>query len=153
MTIRFRHFRHIARAVIVKENKILIAKMKGAHSFLPGGAVEQGEGAKSALRRELQEELGIESCSVGRFLGAMEVFIEEVPNEAYLHEVCHLFEVHVDSLNPTNSPESTESHLEFYWMEFNEENLVSHHVLPTVIQKALTSLYQGNIQWISSIEV
>jgi len=68
-------FRHIARAVIVKDNKILIAKMKGAHSFLPGGGVELGEGSKSALQRELQEELGIESCSVSRFLGAMEVFI------------------------------------------------------------------------------
>ena len=146
-------FRQIARAVIVKQNKILIAKMKGAHSFLPGGGVEPGEGAKSALQRELQEELGIESCSVGRFLGAMEVFIEEVPNEAYLHEVCHLFEVCVDSLNPTSNPVSTESHLEFYWMEFNEENLVSHDVLPTVIQKTLTSLYQGNIQWLSSFEV
>ncbi len=152
MLVLATRFRHIARAVIVKDNKLLIAKMKGSHSFLPGGGVELGEGAKSALRRELQEELGIESCSVGRFLGAMEVFIEEVSNKAYLHEVCHLFEVQVDSLTPSSNPESRESHLEFYWIEFNEENLVSHNVLPTVIQKTLPSLYQRNIQWVSSFE-
>ncbi|WP_179123016.1 NUDIX domain-containing protein [Ferroacidibacillus organovorans] len=153
MLVLATRFRHIARAVIVKEGKILIAMMKGAHSFLPGGGVELGEGAKSALQRELKEELGIESCSVGRFLGAIEVFIEEIPNEAYLHEACHLFEVHVDSLTPSSKPESRESHLEFYWMEFNEENLVSHDVLPKVIQKTLPSLYRGKIQWISSFEV
>ncbi len=35
----------------------------------------------------------------------------------------------------------------------NEENLVSHDVLPIVIQKTLTSLFQGDIQWVSSFEV
>ncbi|QSO54153.1 NUDIX domain-containing protein [Alicyclobacillus curvatus] len=145
-------FRYIARAVIVKENQILIAKVKGAHSFLPGGGVELAEGARSALRRELQEELGIESCRVGRFLGAMEVFFEEVPNEVLIHEVCHLFAVHVDSLEPGVNPTSLESHLEFYWAEFCTESLVRNDVLPTVIQKSLLSLYEGETHWISSFE-
>lgn len=30
-------FRHVARALIIDENKVLICKLKGAHSFLPGG--------------------------------------------------------------------------------------------------------------------
>lgn len=145
-------FRHIARAVIVKDGKVLIARMKGAHSFLPGGGVELAEGAKSAILRELQEELGIESCRVVRFLGAIEVLIEEVPNEVSLHEVCHLFEVHVDSLEPSVNPKSMESHLEFYWTEFHTENLVCHDVLPKVIQKSLLPLYEGATQWVSSFE-
>lgn len=50
-------FRHIARAVVVSDGQILIARMKGAHSFLPGGGIEHGEGAVTALKRELREEL------------------------------------------------------------------------------------------------
>jgi ADP-ribose pyrophosphatase YjhB (NUDIX family) len=64
-------FRHIARAIIVHENKILIARLKGAHSFLPGGGIDLGEGAQNALKRELYEELGAK-CTVKRFIGVVE---------------------------------------------------------------------------------
>ena len=57
---------HIVVAVIYnKNNQILIAQReKGKHQAgkweFPGGKVEQGESAKQALRRELDEELGIQ---------------------------------------------------------------------------------------------
>lgn len=41
-------FRHVVRDVIVHQNRVLIVRLKGAHSFLPGGGVEVGEGFKSA---------------------------------------------------------------------------------------------------------
>ncbi len=57
---------HIVVAVIYnKNNQILIAqRAKGKHQAgkweFPGGKVEQGESAQQALKRELDEELGIE---------------------------------------------------------------------------------------------
>jgi 8-oxo-dGTP diphosphatase len=71
---------------------------------------------------------------------------------ANIHEVCHLFAVHVDSLELGVNPTSLESHLEFYWAEFCTESLVRNDVLPTVIQKSLLSLCEGETHWISSFE-
>lgn len=141
------------RAVIVDQNHILVARLKGAHSFLPGGGVEVGEGAKAALRRELQEELGVSTCQVGRFLGVIEQCYEEIPGEISVHVISHLFEVQVASLDLNTTPVSVEPHLEFYWAELKRESLVSHRVLPEPLQEILPSLiYEGKTQWISTYE-
>lgn len=55
---------HVAVGVIIKDKKILIAqRMSGQHleGFweFPGGKLEKGESAESALARELEEELSI----------------------------------------------------------------------------------------------
>ena len=53
-------FHHLARAVFIHENKILLAQAKGdTNTFLPGGHVEFGESAKETLKREIQEEMGV----------------------------------------------------------------------------------------------
>jgi len=56
---------HVAVAVIVKNNSVLIARRpshvhQGDLWEFPGGKVEAGETVKQALCREMQEELGIE---------------------------------------------------------------------------------------------
>lgn len=120
---------------------------------MPGGGVEVGEGAKSALRRELQEELGITSCHVGRFLGVVEQCYTEVPNEISVHVISHLFEVRVESLNSKTSPQSVEPHIEFYWAELNKGSLVTHNVLPEPIQEMLPSIIcEGKTEWMSTFE-
>ena len=60
-------FHHIVRAVMIKDKKLLVAEYIGHYYFLPGGHVEVGESAESALIRELQEELGV-NCSIKQFL-------------------------------------------------------------------------------------
>ena len=55
----------VVAALIESEGKILIAQRRGDDSFggkweFPGGKVEEGEGDREALRREIREELGVE---------------------------------------------------------------------------------------------
>jgi 8-oxo-dGTP diphosphatase len=62
----------VVAAVMEKDGKVLIArrrkgdKLAGKWEF-PGGKIEPGESPEAALRRELREELGIES-EIGCFL-------------------------------------------------------------------------------------
>src|SRR3989338_5213913 len=63
--------RERVRAVIIDSNKILlINRIKGGNSYwvIPGGAVEQGETHKQAVKRECLEELGIKVRVEGLFL-------------------------------------------------------------------------------------
>jgi 8-oxo-dGTP diphosphatase len=62
----------VAAAVLIEGGRVLLTQRKaGAHLEgkweFPGGKVESGEDPREALRRELQEELGIESV-VGEIL-------------------------------------------------------------------------------------
>ncbi|UOQ49769.1 NUDIX domain-containing protein [Gracilibacillus caseinilyticus] len=53
-------FHHLARGVLAKENKVLVAHALGQkNTFLPGGHIEFGESAMDALIREVREELGV----------------------------------------------------------------------------------------------
>ena len=63
----------VTAAILVKDGKILIARRKaGDHQAdkweFPGGTVKQNETAQACLKREMQEEFGI-NVSVGRIFG------------------------------------------------------------------------------------
>lgn len=65
--------KHVTAAILIKEGKLLIAKRKAgdrqANKWeFPGGTVEKSETPEICLKREMQEEFGIE-VSVGKFLG------------------------------------------------------------------------------------
>jgi|SRR3989344_1072377 len=62
----------IARAVIIKNGKVLLCRGKADdYYFFPGGHVEFGEKAETALLRELAEEIGIR-VSRPRLIGILE---------------------------------------------------------------------------------
>ncbi len=63
----------VTAAILVKDGKVLIAKRKPddklPHKWeFPGGKVESGESAQECLKREMQEEFGIE-VQVAELLG------------------------------------------------------------------------------------
>lgn len=119
----------IARAVIRRDNRMLLARQRGkSWSFLPGGHVEPGEPIESALTRELAEELGTEA-KISHFLGAVEHgYVED---DTTHHELNLVFEVALD----TPEPVSQEDHLEFHWLPLDQ--LSDASVRPTSLKNAL----------------
>ncbi len=127
-----RPFHYLARAVIRDGDRILLARLKGAgHTFLPGGHIEFGEGARAALVRELKEEIGM-SAQVRRFAGAVEhTWVERGVRNA---EINLLFEVDLPGLTAATTIQAAsaaEAHLEFLWAE--PANLAKHNLQPAPI--------------------
>ncbi|WP_212935750.1 NUDIX domain-containing protein [Bacillus hominis] len=121
-------FHHIVRAIMIKDEKLLVAEYIGHHYFLPGGHVETGESAENALIRELREELGV-TCSIKQFLGVIEN--QWKTKETLHHEINHIFEIDSNELKSDFTPISKESHLAFHWIDFNKENINSYTIMPT----------------------
>jgi 8-oxo-dGTP pyrophosphatase MutT (NUDIX family) len=66
-----------ARLVVLTRERVLLARRRGqSWFFLPGGNVEPGETVEAALRRETEEETGIEVDDV-EFLGCAEHVYDE----------------------------------------------------------------------------
>jgi 8-oxo-dGTP diphosphatase len=105
----------LARALILRDGPegmcVLLAHQIGAaNTFLPGGHVEPDEGLVASVRRELREELGLESHVLG-YLGTVEAQWPDPHPRHY--EVTNIFLTALD--DPPDAPESREGHLEFFW--------------------------------------
>jgi ADP-ribose pyrophosphatase YjhB (NUDIX family) len=129
----------LARALIPRDGPegmcVLLAHQLGAaHTFLPGGHVEPDEGLVASVRRELREELGLESHVLG-YLGTVEAQWPDPDPRHY--EVTNIFLTALD--DPPDVPESREGHLEFFWCPvaaLRERNLLPAP-LPGLIERYL----------------
>lgn len=72
---------NFANACIVNEkNEILLQKRREENRWgLPGGALELGESAEEALRREIREETGLE-IRIEKLLGVYTKYFHTYPN-------------------------------------------------------------------------
>ena len=75
-------FRVTAKALIFVEDTILLIRKPEGDWDLPGGRLDAGEHPEAALRREIEEELGIRAtvgeladCNVRRGSGSTEIFV------------------------------------------------------------------------------
>jgi 8-oxo-dGTP diphosphatase len=81
----------VTAAVIEKDGAVLVALRKSTDRFggvweFPGGKVEPGELPEDGLRRELKEELGVET-SIGPFLGSFPYVSESIDIELLAYRV------------------------------------------------------------------
>ncbi len=86
--------RQVTAAIIEKDGKILIAQRKRGDALagkweFPGGKLEPGETPEQCLRRELMEELGIDS-KIGRFVCSSKFEYKHLPIELLAYMAVHL---------------------------------------------------------------
>lgn len=126
------NFEVIARALVIKENKILLCKGKADnYYYLPGGHVEFGELIEDALKREIKEELGVEVKNIKPLFMLENIFEQKGVNK---HEFSHIFEVELESHNFN----ITEDHIEFSWHKLSElENI---RLLPEVLKERILGI-------------
>ena len=120
----------IVRAVITRGSQLLLAQPAGeTWHFLPGGHVEPGESAAAALRRELDEELGVSDIRVGGVLAVVENRYTDDRGE---HHELNL--VHGVAVSEAIG-DSREAHLAFRWLELSELDTVE--VRPSAVAELL----------------
>jgi ADP-ribose pyrophosphatase YjhB (NUDIX family) len=131
----------IVRGVCVKRGTILLCRSRGAaNTYLPGGHIEFGESARNALRREIREELGVES-RVGRLLGAVENrFLQKGRRHC---EVNLVFGVSIRALSPDRAPASREKGVEFRWCGCRSADLAAERLEPAVLCGCLPPVLTG----------
>jgi len=144
-----RNFHLIARAVILNDDHVLLARQKGmSNTFLPGGHINIGESAAAALKREIDEELGLE-LDVEGYLGAVEAGWEDGGAEHF--EINHIFKAGIKGTSSGSPPESQEDHLEFLWSSIDD--LYANDLLPHPLKKLIANYAAGDrsIWWESTL--
>jgi len=109
----------LSRAVIIDQQYILLCKtldLPISFYFLPGGHIEHGESAESAVIREVFEESGSQ-CVIKRFLGCLEYSFEPGHSSiCHNHEYNFIFEAKSDSLKHNTLIPQREDHIQLMWV-------------------------------------
>jgi len=133
----------IARALILNGDKILLTHAKSKkYTYLPGGHVKYGEFTEEALKRELQEELGV-STEIIAFVGVLEYKYKSFEGETMIfHELNLIFYVKISgAVSTVHGLQSKEKRLEFIWVPIKK--LKDYNLLPAPLITLIPS-------WINS---
>ena len=138
-------FHYIVRGVIRDGDHLLLCKQKvGDYTFLLGGHIDFGEGAKFALAREIKEEIGVD-VTVGQFRGAIENAWDDQCEISLVFDVEH--DLNKDETPTPASPD--EEHLAFLWV--HQDDLSKHNLLPTPLVDWLQ--HDNTERWASTMTV
>lgn len=138
-------FSYRTAGICVHENHVLLHKIEGDDSwFFPGGRVDMLENSRSALYREMVEEMGAE-VKVGRLLWFMETFYQDDRTDRHFHELGLYYQFflpetfyHFEKTKPFYGTE-TKPVLVFKWfpLEAVDEDFALH---PVYFRKTLHHL-------------
>ena len=153
------HTRKIARAVVLDENKnIIILEIKrndifGNYSYLetPGGGVEPNETISSAIKRELEEEIGVKVKIIkklGVVIDYYNLLKRKNENHYFLVKVIGKAKIHHESFGDTFISKILVMPLEETIKTYQKENnvdiikLVKQRELPILLEakKVLSNL-------------
>lgn len=133
------HIHIIARGFLVRGDEIILCQVvKDAKwFFLPGGHVKDGESARAALLRELQEEIGNSDYKITSFVGVCENIFS--PEESVSqHEINIVFKVNVPH---ELEVDSKEDHIKF--VSVKKKDLKDYKILPAPLK-------DGLLEWLES---
>ena len=138
--------RNSAKAVIVKDEKLLAIKMQengGTYYILPGGGQEHGENLHQALVRECKEELGAE-VEIGDLIFVREYIgknHELAAYHAHAHQTEFMFlcHVHQDTFDNGSNPDKGQTGTE--WLPIKE--LLDYKLFPQALRTHLMSYFDS----------
>lgn len=122
------------KAVIVKDNKVLLVRKKTDEPFweLPGGRIDDVESIPQALTRELYEELpNIKNIHIGEIVGAFRR-VEDIKPDLGLVLVFYKVAAEFDG-----DPELSEEHDQYKWLTKSEALAIADETIQAVITTAL----------------
>ena len=138
----------LARGVCVVKGQVLLCQTRGAsNTYLPGGHVEFREQARTALEREIREEMGCHARA-GRFLGCVEhVFRQKGKRHA---EINLVFEMRIPGVTPDAPPPSREVWIGFCWVPLTK--LRQAQLEPAVLVRELPRWLRGSAGFTGTAE-
>ena len=139
--------RYVARAIYIRDDEILLAKSARKGSFfLPGGEVNDYEGAARALLREIKEELN-RTAEIVDFIGIIENnWVEE---EVSFYETNFLFSVDMEGRDGLLSAEEGVS---FEWVPLADIGNVD--IRPACLKRYVNEISSGAFEalWFSDYQ-
>lgn len=124
--------------IIIHNNKILVHKdINSDHYALIGGRVKIGEDSETAVKRELQEELG-KNIEITRYVSTIENFFEM--KEIKYHEILFVYQAEFieeedKKIEYTMKNAEGKDYLQYEWLDLNE--IDQYLLLPEIIKIVL----------------
>lgn len=115
------------KALITKDDKILLVMEPDGRWELPGGGLEVGESFENGVKREISEELGAEVTEVSPQPKYAWTLVDNDPEKGETPKVILCFEVKTKTINFISNPEES-AKIEF----FSKEDMAKLNLHPNI---------------------